>query len=241
MTGRAGIAPLRWPERWAGRAARLAAVLALGALAGACTSQGPSIYQRLGGLVKEGLAPSEPEPVPEVTRAQLNEVPFATIGVSFGQGRSYIVPIADNEGYLDYRDNAGRSIRMHDGLVVATEGAGADLNAIRFAQDDPIANRSPLDEWPESVFREYQYKWRHGSQYGVTLACKYQRLAAETIEIVEIDFDVVRVVETCTNQKRQVVNTYWVEPADGFIWRSEQWLGPRIGSVEVDIIRPYGG
>ena len=225
----------------AGRWRGLALAIALGSLAAACTSQGQSTFQRIAEVVRTGIAPPEREPAPEVTRAQLNEIPFATIRVSFGQGGAYLVPLADNEGYLDYRDAAGRSVRMHDGLVVATEGAGIDLKAVRFGQGDPVANRTPLADWPDSIFREYQYKWLHGEQYGITLACKYQRLASETIEIVEIDFDVVRVVEVCTNQARQVVNTYWVEAETGFIWRSEQWLGPRTGTVEVDIIRPYGG
>lgn len=227
----------------AGRAARLALLVALGAAAGACSSEGPSTFERVGTLVKGAVLPPEPAAAPpERTRAELNEVRFATIGISFAGGpRAYLVPLANNGGYLDYRDAAGRSIRMHDGAVVATEGVGADLEAVRFGADDPVANQTPLAEWPDRVFREYQYQWRHGPQYGVTLACRYERLVSETIEIVELTFDVVRVSEICTNQARQVVNTYWVEADSGFIWRSEQWLGPQTGRITVDIIRPFEG
>jgi hypothetical protein len=226
---------------WAVRAARVALAVALGAAASGCSSGGPGTFERIGGLVKNAVAPPEPAAPRERTRAELNEIPYATIGVSFGQGMAYLVPLANNGGYLDYRDAAGRSIRMHDGAVVATEGVGVDLEAVRFGTDDPIANQMPLAEWPERIFREYQYQWRHGPQYGITLACTYQQVASETIEIVELTFDVIRVVETCTNQARQVVNTYWVEADTGFIWRSDQWLGPAIGAVTVDIIRPFGG
>lgn len=236
-----GRTPGRGRGEWARRAARLALALVLSAAVGACSSGGPGTAQRLGEAVLGAIAPAEREAPPERTRAELNEIPYATIRVSFGGAAAYLVPIANNGGYLDYRDAAGRSIRMHDGAVVATEGVGVDLEAVRFAEDDPVANQTPLARWPDRLFREYQYQWRHGPQYGITLACEYQRLARETIEIVELTFDVVRVVETCTNQERQVVNTYWVEADTGFIWRSEQWLGPQVGHATVDIIRPFGG
>lgn len=240
--GRTGGQAGATARRAARRAARLALVLGLAAAAGACSSQGQSDFQRLGGLLKGRLAgPAKEVPRPELSRAQLNEVPYATIRISFGDVRAYLVPLADNGGYLDYRDTAGRSIRMHDGALVATEGLGVDLEAVRFGQDDPVANQTPLAEWPAQIFREYQFHWRGGPQYGITLACKYERVARETIEIVEISFEVVRMSEICTNQKRQVVNTYWADPDSGFIWRSEQWLGPRTGQMTVDIIRPYGG
>lgn len=225
----------------AGRAATLALMLALGAAVGACSSQGPTIVERVGSTVKAAIARPEPQPRRERTRAELNEIPYATIGVAFGGGTAYLVPIADNGGYLDYRDASGRSIRMHGGALAATEGLGVDLEAVRFAQDDPVAHQTELADWPARIFREYQFRKRSGPQYGITLACKYETLARETIEIVEILFDVVRVSEVCTNQARQVVNTYWVEEENGFIWKSRQWAGPTIGHVTIEIIRPYAG
>jgi hypothetical protein len=146
-----------------------------------------------------------------------------------------------NGATVDYRDASNRSIRLRGGALAATAGLGVDLAAVRFAEDDPIAHPTPLAEWPARVFREYQYLAQSGPPYGITLACAYQRVASETIEIIEVLFDVVRVTETCTNQARQVVNTYWVEEANGFIWRSEQWVGPKIGHVTIEIIRPFAG
>lgn len=232
---------VRGAVRTAVRGGRLALALGLGLAAGACSSQGPGIYERVGSLVKASVAPPKQAPAPKRTRAELNKIPYATIGISFGAGFAYLVPIANNGGYLDYRDAAGRSVRMLGGALDATEGVALDLAAVRFAQNDPIAHRTPLADWPRSVFREYQFQPKTGQQYGITLDCAYQRVARETIDIVEIKFDVVRMSEVCTNQARQVVNTYWVEPDSGFIWKSEQWAGPVIGKVTIEIIRPFAG
>ena len=73
----------------------------------------------------------------------------------------------------------------------------------------------------------------------ITTSCSYQVIARERIEIIELFFDTVRVAETCSNTARSFTNTYWADPATGFIWRSEQWVGPRQDPMNIEIIRPY--
>jgi len=216
-------------------------VLALAVGLGACASEGPGYFHRLGTALKDTVAPPEPEPAPERTRAELDEIPYATIAVSFEGRRAFLVPLADNGGYLDYRDSTGRGIRMLGGAVAGTQGLGRDLEAVRFALDDPVAHPVPLAKWPDELHRAYQFRQREGPQYVITLGCRLERVARETIEIVERSYDLVRISELCRNQRREVANTYWVEEETGFIWKSRQWLGPTIGQVTVEIIRPYTG
>jgi hypothetical protein len=218
------------------------AALAVALLLGACSSGGPTYLERLGAAIKDRIAPPRPRPPREFTRAEFDEIPFATITVAFGEGaRAILVPLADNGGYLDYRDASNRGIRILGGAVAGSEGLGLNLEAVRHDRRDPVAYPRPLADWPESVFREYQYRVREAEDYGITLACSFQVVARETVEIVEIDFDVARVSEVCTNQARQVINTYWVEEETGFIWKSEQWLGPVLGHARIEVIRPYAG
>lgn len=218
------------------------AALALALALGACSSGGPTYLERLGAAIKDRIAPPAPRPPRVLTRAELDEIPYATITVAFGESaRAILLPLADNGGYLDYRDASNRGIRMLGGAVAASEGLGLNLEAVRHDRRDPVAYPRPLADWPESVFREYQYRVREGEDYGITLACTYRVVVRETVEIVEINFDLARVSEVCTNQLRQVVNTYWVEEETGFIWKSEQWLGPVLGHARIEVIRPYAG
>ncbi|HSF96881.1 MAG TPA: YjbF family lipoprotein [Thermohalobaculum sp.] len=225
------------------RLVRIALFLGLAAGLAACTSGRENTFARLGGLAKLSLTgPEEAPPAPELTRAQLDQIPFATIALSFDGGpRSYLVPLADNGGYLTYLDSNARGLVMLGGAVTATKGLGNDLRAIRHHPDDPVAYPGPLADWPDWLYRDYQYTQRDGEEFSITMACVFERLARETIEIAEIEFDVVRVGETCTNAVRQVTNTYWVEEDTGFVWKSEQWLGPRLFQATVEIIRPYSG
>jgi hypothetical protein len=213
-----------------------------GGLAG-CSSTGDNTFRRLGALAKVSYFGAEEKArPPELTRAQLNEIPYATIALSFGGGpRVFLVPLADNGGYLNYLGSGGRGLVMLGGAVTGTQALGRDLEAVRHHPDDPVAYPTPVAGWPGRVWRDYQFAQRSGAEYSITLACVFERLARETIEIVEIDFEVVRISEVCTNARRQIVNTYWVEAETGFIWKSEQWLGPHLEPATIEIIRPYGG
>ena len=224
----------------AGLTMACAAALATGL--SACSSGGPTVFQSVGELTERSVAKSEEAPQPQLTRAELNQIPYATMAVSSGGGpRAYLVLLADNGGYLDYRDEVGNSVRMLGGAVAGFESAGYDLDGVLYDQGDPIAHPRPLAAWPTQNWREYQFSVRDLGRWVIALNCVFQPQGRETVEIVEISFDVMRVNELCTNARRQVTNTYWVDEDSGVIWKSEQWLGPKIGQVSVEIIRPYGG
>lgn len=229
--------------RTAGLGRGLVVGLGLAATLAACSSGGPTLFQRIGTLAEATLAgPEAAAPGPALTRAGLERIASATIAVSKDGGpRAILVPVADNDGYLNYRDPAGDAIVMLGGSVSGTQSLGDDLRAVRHGPQDPIAHPRPLADWPERVQREYQYGLRDLGRYGIALDCVFTQVARETIEIIERRYDVVRVNETCTNARRQVTNTYWVAADSGFIWKSEQWLGPRLGHVTVEIIRPPAG
>lgn len=224
------------------RRLRAGLVLALGLGLGACSSGGPTLFQRIGTLAATTVTGPEETPAPRLTRAELNQIPSAVIAVSTGGGpRAFLVPLSDNNGHLNYRDAEGNAVILFGGAVSRTESLGYDLRAVRYHALDPIAHQMPLAEWPDRVQREYQYARRDLGRYSITLDCVFERVARETIEIVEVSFDVMRVSEICTNARRQITNTYWVDQATGFIWKSEQWVDPRIGHLTIEIIRPYAG
>lgn len=220
-------------------------ILALALGLAACSSGGGSAFEKLGPLIKEGVLGGEeaPPPRPEPTRAELNAIPFATIALSSDKtpARAFVIPVADNGGYLVYMDQLRRSVVLRGGLLTATHGLGYNLSAIKHQADDPIAYRTPMANWPGTVVRNYQFHLSGREDYEITLTCTLQPVARETVTIVELTFSLMRVEERCVNSARVVENTYWAEPDSGFIWKSRQWVGPRQDPLIVEIIRPYKG
>lgn len=222
---------------------RWAAVIGLLALVGACTSTGQSPIERMRPVVENYLFGEEPAPErPPITRAQLNTVPFATISIKTAASRpAYVVAVADNGGYITYQDLGRRSVVLRGGLLTATHGLGYNLSAIKQQADDPVAVPTPLADWPAGVTRSYEFSRIDLDDFIIAVECRYTRVANEVIEIVELQFPVVRMHERCRNNRRQFTNTYWVDPATGFIWKSEQWIGPRQVLYTIEVLRPYEG
>lgn len=219
-----------------------ASMIGLSMLA-ACTSDGSSAAERLGPALEAVIFGEEEPPAPPVlTRAQLAQIPFATLAISTpGEPRSYVAAVANNDGFVVYQDQARRSVVLEGGLLVGTGGLGYNLSAIKHQMDDPVARQTPLADWPGGVVRNYQFALKAAEDFQVTVTCSFQVVARERIEIVELFFQVARVEETCGNGKRTFTNTYWVAPETGFIWKSVQWLGPRQPDPFVlEIIRPIG-
>lgn len=209
----------------------------------ACSSRNEGLVARslplLTGLILPADTPP-PEPV-VVTRATLNSVPFATISISQKEretATSFIVAVANNNGYVTYQEPSGRSIVLFGGLLTSTNGLGLDLAAIKHQVDDPVAVKTPISEWPKGVTRNYQFSLAGRDNYQITVLCRSKFVARERIEVVELFFDVTRVQETCRSPRREFTNLYWVAD-DGQIWQSEQWTGPELGTFKIQTIRPF--
>ena len=222
--------------------------LVCASLIAGCTSRGNSTLERLVPLAEEAIfgpdVPDEAVEAPKITRALLNQVPFATIAISTedsGDAKSILVPLANNGGHLVYEDTLGGSFVIFGGLVTATHGLAKNLSAVKYGLDDPVAKPTPVSDWPDTVARNYQFARTNAKDYEISVVCVPRVAARERIEIFEILFTVVRIQETCTNPRRTFTNTYWVKEENGFIWKSEQWIGPEPGLVTVEIIRPFAG
>lgn len=220
-----------------------------------CSSGGNTIFERMAPMVQQqvlgslgfdevagkgGLSGNGTPVPPAMSRADLEQIPYATISMKHGDNQAaFIVPIADNGGYLAYQDSVNRGITLHGGLITATHGFGHDLDSVAHRDDDPVFTPTPPQNWPGMLARSYGFNIRGESTFEITVQCTSRRANAEVIEIVERRFQLLRMVETCVNAKRQFTNTYWVDAQSGFIWKSEQWVGPRIPTMTVEIVRPY--
>jgi len=208
----------------------------------ACSSSSEGFFRQMGDRAAALVGGAKEAPRRQLSRAELNQIPYATIAVSSDDGPpAYLVANADNGGYLDYRDDAGNAVRILGGAVAGLATSGYDLDAVLFDRDDPIAHPRPLASWPGRVWRQYQFARRHLGPYVVALDCVFESAGPATIEVAELSYNLIRMNEICTNARRQVTNAYWVDPRNGYIWKSAQWLGPNIGQVSVEVIRPYSG
>ena len=213
------------------------------AVLGGCT-KGDTPGDRLFAIVRGQLSGEEPELVrrPEPTRAQLDQIQAATIGFAYGElPPVYMVALADNGGYLTYQDKGRRGVVLLGGAIAGTQGLGDDLFTVKHSQDDPVAYPRAVADWPDEVVRSYNFRVRDLDDYQITVACELDLQGYTKYEIVEVELDVAKVTERCSNAVREFENTYYADTYTGFIWASDQWLGPHLDRATIEVVRPYGG
>ena len=220
---------------------RLIAAMALAGTVAACAQRQANLIQQVLELGANELTRDDPQANPLPSRAELDEIPYPMIAISRSDSPAtgiVIAVTANADGYATYQDQTRRSVILRGGQVSGTQGFGYDLSAIKGQRNDPVVRRTPVADWPDRLIRNYQFSLQSTPDFQITVVCTLQPVVREQVVIFEIAQDVMRVQEDCRNDTRQFSNTYWADPDTGFIWKSTQWIGPRVTPLTVEVIRP---
>lgn len=178
-------------------------------------------------------------PGPDITRDRIDKIPFATIAARIGKGpRSILVLWRTDGANLHWLSADGAAIITRNGRVVKTVGLPTNLSDTRDISVDPL---SPSQI---GIIDGATYKYtrdRAGElEFGLEVESRFRVLGAETIRIAEIEFDTIHVVEDCLakTQNWRFRNEYWLDPADGFVWQSDQVVLPEFSSFKIETLKP---
>lgn len=146
---------------------------------------------------------------------------------------------AVNDQYVTYVSSFRQNITMLGGLVTGTRGMGGDLLAVRADVNDPVAYAAPTANWPTKLTRDYRFPGTGPSGVTVSVTCDLIRGEDTTVTIVEVIYDVTPFIEVCVGEGVGFTNTYFAQPDSGQIWQSLQWIGKKVGYVNIDVLEPY--
>lgn len=214
---------------------RILAPLALLAAAG-CTNDASNSrmrdMQQVTAQVFRG-APPAPGPVALPSRAQLDAAPgsYLLARIEATGGDALMVKAGQNGPVRTWTTAEGTTIALKDGVVVATRGLrGLDLmtadvpalSVLRQGTGSYSRRTYTLDGDDQTVRRDF--------------VCELRNAGAETVVVIERSYPVRHIVESCTGAAGVFENHYWIE-ASGSLRKSRQWIGPELGSVELDLLK----
>ena len=129
-------------------------------------------------------------------------------------------------------------LMMRDGQVVRTTGFGSNLAGSRLSVDSPFA--AGLHRVATGATSQRWVDYADGYQVGIPLQSRFENKGLEQLDILERSYSLLRVDEHISAPLigLDAVNSYWVDPADGFIMASRQQVTPEL-QVIVTQIRPY--
>lgn len=233
------------PSRF--RRAPLLALLAL-ALAGCGSDAGTSESGKLarglignligavaGGRAADAAAPAE-APTPEQIAAGALES-FAgplMLVVLEAQGQTTVMGLYGENGNMrTYALPSEQSIILRDGVLAGTRGFGFDVMS---AETDAVSAllRSRKAGVAEKVQR---YLDADNVERPLPMQCEIGRGAQSQIEAAGKRYRVTQMTEVCSFQGQSVAGGYLVSDS-GLVLASRQWLGPELGYVSLQTLRP---
>jgi hypothetical protein len=218
------------------RSAVLAAALGLGV--SGCESSGSvsgfsADMGKIGGLLLHeigGIGSSG-----SVPRERAAAIPYATMGVRLGDSDQAMFVLASKNGD-DLMWLGGKSIAVvtRHGRVVRTVGFNHNVSGVHAAEGvkqdltQPVAN--------------YLYDFGEQSRYGIPVRCTRQNIGTEKVTIIGVPHDTSHVAEDCnaSGMDWNFRNEFWVD-STGYVWKSRQFVEPRVDPLTLEVFRPAAG
>ena len=175
------------------------------------------------GLADKVMASLSPTtPVPSVQADQNAPTIYVTIpslGVSGGMAR-----IALRGNVSEWRSADGIGLTLQGGQIIATRGFGPDL-LIADAEGAGAALRHGGGEYSRTLH------WLDGENHdrSEVFACTLRPTETQDTSAERA------LIETCAGPQTAFTNSYAVSATSGTLIRSEQWVSPRLGHIQVQL------
>jgi hypothetical protein len=174
-----------------------------------------------------------------VTREQAAAVPYATMGYRLNGGQEIMIVLAtDTSGDLLWTSAAHIVLLTHDGRILRTVGLPHNISGVMPIMGDHLPAPGTALQAAFTSTRTVDYP--DNGTYSVPISCKMMTAGRETISILGQSIATVRADESCKSGSWSFQDSYWLDPASGFVWRSLQHLTAKGDTIETEILRPPG-
>ena len=175
-----------------------------------------------------------------INRDQISAIPQATMAARIGRGPEALLILGRVQGREQHWiSGLDRSVLvLREGRVVQTYGFPENLRGTVDMKDDPVHRLLHKLDRPVEHLRQVDLEGTERAT--IMIESVLVPMGRREIAIREITFDTLLIRET--NDARGVSwsfdNYYWVDPGDGFVWKSEQYIARIFDPVRFEILKP---
>ena len=137
---------------------------------------------------------------------------------------------AQNKSVRRYGAADGSALALQNGLLVRTHGLTFDLVSADVNDLDRALRRGGSD----NALRVHRYLDGENKEVTRSYVCSVSTLGHERIVIFDVSHATRHMVEDCQNGEITFQNHYWVGTRRGIIWRSQSWIGPDLGIIQIE-------
>ncbi|WP_269791609.1 YjbF family lipoprotein [Stenotrophomonas sp. Iso1] len=160
---------------------------------------------------------------------------FPQIKVTGPNGGAILVLGNLDDGRQAWYSSERSIVFLRDGVIVATHGGIPELRQMAIIGANPFHD---LRQLKPGTRVERRYDVMPGHRYGMRVTGHLQKQGREPVQILGRTRELEHVRERLNGHGWKRDNHYWVDPANGFIWKSVQAIGPDT-SLELIQFKPY--
>ncbi|KGJ10558.1 YjbF family lipoprotein (plasmid) [Paracoccus versutus] len=185
----------------------------------AAKTAGGTLAGMRGGAAQEAPAPRTPEQM-AAEALRVNPAPLILVGFE-SLGRTQVMAMTGQNGAMrTYMAPSKEALILRDGMVIGTRGLGNDLSVAEPQTEALIrAGRSG------SALRVMRYYSGDGLERPLSFDCTTGPGPAAGV-----------ILESCEGHGARFQNSFM--PQGGHLPVSRQWLGPRLGYITIQTLRP---
>jgi len=234
-------------QRWAkgARVALVAGMLATTTVVGCGSDTSKTESSRIALDVVKGLkakilpgkaAASAATPDPEKLAAAAKASfagPIVLAQIEKTGGLTVLGEYGRNGSTRTYSTPNEQTLVLRDGILIATRGLGNDL----MSSDSQAAAALITHRQGGTAARVYRYLDGEDIERPLPMRCDVSVGPTKSFDFSGTHYDTLQMDETCRAKDLSIDNNYWVT-ANGTIALSRQWIGPAIGHVTIQLVRP---
>ena len=137
-----------------------------------------------------------------------------------------LAPAGERDGVVTWRTGQGQTLSFRNGVLIATRGLGDDLMSADVSGTLAALSGGPVSGYP----RLMTYLDGEDGTLFRAMTCEMAPPTSSSVSSFDVTFPTMLWTETCYTTGLSVENRYWLN-ADGTMRRSEQWVGPMLGTL----------
>ena len=171
-----------------------------------------------------------------ITRELIDNIPYASIRLKIGKGPAGLLILETKERKKNTWVSADLiTIVERHGKIIRTLGLTNNLTSIRPQSFNFIEFVKNEDN---SVYKSF-ISLDNPEVFELALKVKVLNEGLEEIEIIDKKYSLIHFVEEKENRhlRWKSKDHYWVDPVDGFVWKSIQNIAPNIPPILIEVTK----
>lgn len=172
-----------------------------------------------------------------ITKELVDQIPYASMRVKIGKGPAGLLILeSKNRKFKKWTSSDGVSLIEKNGQIVRTEGLLNNVTNIRFLSETSFLRKSKLES---HVISEYFLSLDNPEVFELKLVLKIENEGPEIINILDKQYSLMHITEEKENKylRWKSKDHYWVDPEDGFVWKSIQNIAPNLPPILIEVTK----